>query len=73
MVKNITLSVDEVLIKQARQKAEHEKTSLNQLFREWIYRYVNRDNVSSNYESLMENLSLVSSGKKFTREEMHER
>ena len=29
MIKNITLSVDEVLINQARQKAEQEKTSLN--------------------------------------------
>ncbi len=73
MIRNITLSADEVLINQARQKAEQERTSINKLFREWISRYVNRDNVSSNYEKLMESLTTVNSGKKFTREEMHER
>lgn len=73
MIRNITLSADEVLINQARQKAEQEKTSINKLFREWIARYVNRDNVGSNYDRLMESLTTVNSGKKFTREEMNER
>ena len=77
MIKNITLSADEVLINQARHKAEQKKTSLNKLFREWISRYVNKDNISSNYNSLMESLSAVdsggNSGKKLTRENMNER
>ena len=73
MIRNITLSADEVLINQARQKAEQEKTSVNKLFREWIVRYVNRDNVGSSYDRLMESLTTVNSGKKFTREEMNER
>ena len=73
MIRNITLSADEVLINQARQKAEQEKTSINKLFREWIARYVNRDNVGNNYDRLMESLTTVNSGKKFTREEMNER
>ncbi|MEA3240391.1 MAG: hypothetical protein U9P37_02260 [Pseudomonadota bacterium] len=73
MIRNITLSADEILLKQARQKAEQEKTSINKLFREWIFKYANRDNISCNYESLMESLATVNSGKKFTREEMNER
>ena len=73
MIRNITLSADEILINQARQKAEQEKTSLNKLFREWIYKYANRDNAGNSYDSLMESLSTVNSGRKFTREEMNER
>ncbi len=73
MIRNITLSVDEVLINQAREKAEYEKTSLNKLFRDWISKYVNRGNVSADYENLMEMLSTVNSGGKFTRDEMNER
>ncbi len=73
MIKNITLSADEILIKQARQKAEQEKTSINKLFREWISKYVNRGDASTNYDRLMESLSAVNPGKKFTREEMNER
>ena len=73
MIRNITLSADEIVINQARKKAEQEETSLNKLFREWISKYVNRDKVSSNYDSLMESLTTVNPGKKFTREEMNER
>ena len=73
MIKNITLSVDEVLINQARQKAEQEKTSLNKLFRSWMIRYVNRDKTGANYDSLMETLHAVNSGGKFSRDQMNER
>ncbi|RKX83167.1 MAG: hypothetical protein DRP58_09220 [Spirochaetes bacterium] len=70
MIRNITLSVDETLIKQAREKAEKEKTSLNKLFRDWISKYVNRENVGTNYNILMDSLVSVDSGGKFTRDEM---
>ena len=73
MIRNITLSVDETLIKQAREKAEKEKTSLNKLFRDWISKYVNRENVGTNYNILMDSLVSVDSGGKFTRDEMNER
>lgn len=73
MVRNITLSVDEVLINQARKKAEQEKTSLNKLFRRWMIRYVNRDNAGANYDSLMETLQVINSGGKFSRDQMNER
>lgn len=68
MIRNITLSVDETLIKLAREKAEEEKTSLNKLFRDWISKYVNRENVGANYNILMDSLVSVDSGGKFTRD-----
>ena len=73
MIRNITLSADEVLIESARKKAEQENTSLNKLFREWVAKYANRDNLGVEYDNLMESLKNVSAGKKFTREEMNER
>lgn len=73
MLKNITLSADEILIDQARKKAGLEKTSINKLFRKWIFKYVNRDDVGNDYDRLMETLAVVNSGNKFTREEMNER
>lgn len=73
MVRNITLSLEESLINQARQKAEQESTSLNKLFRDWVSRYVNRDNIALNFDSIMESLSAIDSGGSFTRDEMNER
>ncbi len=70
MIRNITLSVDETLIKLAREKAEEEKTSLNKLFRDWISKYVNRENVGANYNILMDSLVSVDSGGKFARDEI---
>ncbi|RKX83392.1 MAG: hypothetical protein DRP58_08860 [Spirochaetes bacterium] len=72
-MRNITLSVDEILIKQAREKAEQDKTSLNKLFRDWISRYVNRDNAGTNYDVLMKSLADIESGGKFSRDQMNER
>ena len=62
-----------MLIKRAREKARQENTSLNQLVRDWIKKYVNRDNIDSEYESLMENMADVKTGRKFSRNEMNER
>ena len=73
MIRNITLSADEVLIESARKRAEQENTSLNKLFREWVAKYANRDNIGVEYDNLMESLKNVSAGKRFTREEMNER
>lgn len=47
MAKSITLSADDMLIKRAREKARRENTSLNQLFRNWLKKYVNRDNLGT--------------------------
>ena len=73
MVKNITLSADDMLIKRAREKAQRENTSLNRLFRSWVRKYVNRDNIDNEYDSLMENMADVNAGRKFSRDEMNAR
>ena len=73
MIKNITLSASEELIRQARKKAASEKTSLNERFREWLTTYVNAKEFDSEYKKLMNRLRYVNSGRKFTRDEMNER
>ncbi len=73
MAKNITLSADDFLLRRAREKARQENTSLNQLFRGWVKKYVNRDNIDAEYDALMENLMDVKAGRKFSRDEMNER
>ncbi|MDQ7053481.1 MAG: hypothetical protein Q9P14_11505, partial [candidate division KSB1 bacterium] len=59
MLKNITLSADEQLIKKAREKARRENTTLNETFRQWLKRYVMSDQEQFNYEELMDSLSYV--------------
>lgn len=39
MLKNITLSADEALIREARRQAALQNTTLNVLFREWLEQY----------------------------------
>lgn len=74
MLKNITFSVDEDMIKKARQKATLEKKSLNEVFRLWMEEYVGRRNRAKEYNALMKKLSYVNlGGGKLTREQMHER
>jgi hypothetical protein len=72
-MKNITFSADERLIEKARLKAAKEKTTLNQRFREWLSTYTKQSDVGANYEKLMEEFDHISSGGKFTRDEMNER
>jgi len=73
MIKNITLSADEQLIRKARDKAAREERTLNEIFREWLAQYVGRDDIGKRYDELMSRLSYVRAGRKFTREEMNER
>lgn len=73
MLKNITLSAEKNLIAKARKKAQHEHTTLNAQFRQWLNRYVGRDLKVSDYKNLMDSLDYVNPGKKFTRDEINER
>ena len=72
-MKNITLSADEFLIQQARQRAAKENRSLNDLFREWLAQYVSQPHAAEKYSEVMAQLSHVQAGGSFTREEMNER
>ena len=73
MLKNITLSADEALIREARRQAALQNTTLNALFREWLEQYLRRQDAVAQYDELMQRLSHVNAGRKFTREEMNER
>lgn len=73
MLKNITLSGDEVLIAKARHKARRESSSLNAVFRQWLARYVGQDQADSEYRDLMSRLSYARAGRRFSREELNER
>lgn len=73
MLKNITLSADEKLIKKAREKAQREFTTLNASFRQWLKQYTNSTLKIKDYDLLMQSLKYVKIGKKFTRAEMNER
>ena len=77
MLKNITLSADETLIREARRQAALHNTTLNELFREWLEQYVTQDEATREaafrqYEELMERLG-PRFVRKYTREEMNER
>lgn len=79
MLKNITFSADEALIREARRQAALQNTTLNALFREWLERYVAQEDAAerkravARYNDLMNRLSYVNAGRKFSREEMNER
>lgn len=72
MLKNITLSADEQVIKKAREKALKCNRSLNSIFREWLRNFVNQENIHK-YEDFMKKIDYAQSGKKFSRDEMNER
>ena len=73
MLKNVTLSAEDRLIRRARETAIREKTTLNALFRQWLARYVGRDRAAVDYQALMERLSYAHAGRTFTRDELNER
>ena len=72
-MKNITLSADEALIELARETARERKTTLNQLFRNWLVELAGRKERDERLAALLERLDYVKSGGPFTREEMNER
>ena len=73
MLKNITLSADEQLIRKARMKAQKEHTTLNAQFRQWLENYTSIGMNSNDYESLMDQLSYAKPVRKYSRDEMNER
>jgi hypothetical protein len=68
-----SLSAEDELIDRAREVARRKGTSLDEEFREWLRAYADRQNAAARFDALMESLSHVRAGRKFTREEMNER
>ena len=73
MLKNVTLSADEKLIRKARKKAEQDHTTLNSQFRQWLENYTSIGTSSNDYENLMEQLSYSKSIGQYSRDELNER
>jgi len=72
-VKSITLSADERLIEEARAAARAQRSTLNQLFREWLTELAGRHTRDEEVARLMQRLDYVRAGGPFSREEMNER
>ena len=73
MLKNITLSAEERLIKRARERATFENTTLNAAFRRWLVQYVERPQTAAAFSDLMSRLDYAQPGRSFDRDEMNER
>ena len=73
MLKNVTFSADEELIRRARQRARQQHTTLNAEFRRWLEKYAYGVRRAEDFDALMEALTHVQAGRKFSREEMNAR
>lgn len=75
MLRNITLSADELLIARARDKAATAQTTLNVEFRNWLAAYAGAQNDAAveRLREVMKQLAHVDAGRRFTRAEMNER
>ncbi len=73
MKKNITLTAESNTIELARRRASTENTTVNELFRSWLDRYVAQPAASDAYDALMTRFSHVNAGQHFSRDEMNER
>lgn len=76
MYVNITLSISDELVSEARRRAESMGTSVNQLIREYLEDFTGKGDTNA-AASEFERLSLSSKGKsrgwKFNRDELHQR
>ena len=74
-MKTITFNADEKLIEAAQAKANAEKTTLNELFRQWLNAYVDREQQANRAIKTIETLQSKYStkGQHYTRETMNER
>ena len=73
---NITLSVDDEVIQEARRRAEAAGTSVNQLVREYLEQLAGKTDPEADaaeFERISRSARGNSRGWKFNREELHER
>lgn len=73
MMKKVIFFADESLIQQASHIAALENKTLNELFQEWLSRYVSKTIAEESYQALMRHLSHVQAGKMSDHDEMNER
>lgn len=73
---NVTLSIDDEVIQEARRRAEAMGTSVNQLVRDYLEQLVGKTDPNADaaeFERLSHTAQGDSRGWKFNREELHER
>lgn len=73
---NVTLSLDDDVIREARRRAEAMGTSVNQLVRDYLEQFVGKRDpsaVAAQLDRLWEQDTGNSHGWKFNRDEIHER
>lgn len=73
MLRNVTFSAEESLIRRARERATAENTTLNAEFRRWLEKYAERPETAQAFTDLMAVFDYVQPGQAFSREEMNER
>jgi N-methylhydantoinase A/oxoprolinase/acetone carboxylase beta subunit len=73
MLKNITLSAEEELIRKAKEVARREHTTLNANFQQWLKQYVIKNTKVVDFNKFMEQLDYVDSSGEFTRGNNNER
>jgi hypothetical protein len=73
MLKNITFSANEELIRKARERAANERTTLNEEFRRWLEKYAEQPASAQAFSELMDSFRYVQPGRSFRRDEMNER
>jgi len=73
---NVTLSIDDGLVQEARRRAEAMGTSVNQLVREYLEQFAGKtdpDADAAEFERLSLAAQRDSRGWKFNRDELHQR
>lgn len=73
---NVTLSIDDDVVREARKRAEAMGTSVNQLIRDYLEQFAgkaDRKRLAEEFERLARSSGGNSRGWKFNREELHER
>lgn len=73
MIRNVTFSVDEKIIRLAREKAMKNNVSLNEVFRQWISQYARETSLGTELDDFLEKAHYKKSADKLTREELNER
>jgi len=72
-MKEISFTASESDIELARKSANGRKTTLDELFREWLREIAEGQTKAHEFRALMKRLDYVNPGRKFTRDEMNER
>ena len=74
---NVTLALEDALLRQARVKAVHENTSVNAVIREFLTQWVRRDDeraaVVERVRAALDASEYRSSGVTWSRDDLHER